>query len=248
MSLKGEKSNKKRLQVVLAHAGVASRREAEKIIKEGRVRVDGKVITEMGFRVEPGVQKITVDEMSLRKSEKRHYFIFNKPRGVTTTVKDFHARRTVIQYFDKISERLYPVGRLDKETSGLLLVTNDGELTRRLSHPSFKVDKEYVVSLSESVSMEAIERLRKGVFVAGKKTAPCIIEPLEKGISGKKYRIIIQEGKKRQIRRMFESAGTRVKKLDRVRYAFLKLGSLQRGRYRALEFNEVKRLKQVVGL
>ncbi|MGB2601181.1 MAG: pseudouridine synthase, partial [Candidatus Omnitrophota bacterium] len=154
---------KKRLQNVLAHAGIASRRRAAQLIENGKVKVDGKVVTEKGHRIDPEEHKILIDGRPLPKEEKKYYFLFNKPENVISTVSDTHDRKKVTDYFKKIKARLYPVGRLDKDTTGLLVVTNDGTLTHRLAHPSFEIEKEYRVTITGYLSQKDSKRLERGI-------------------------------------------------------------------------------------
>ncbi|MFH1665428.1 MAG: pseudouridine synthase [Candidatus Omnitrophota bacterium] len=234
----------KRLQTVLAHAGVVSRRRAAELIEDGKVKVDGAVVTEKGFRVDPSAHEIEAEGRVISREEKKYYFLFNKPRGVISTVTDTHSRRKVSDYFKGVTARLYPVGRLDKDTTGILLVTNDGDLTHKLSHPSFEIEKEYLAVVGPRVPERNIRRLEKGIDIEGKRTSPCKIKFVRTDPGGEVYRIILHEGRKRQIRMMFEAAGARVVDLARVRYAGLTLGSLKPGEHRALTAEEVAKLKK----
>lgn len=236
----------KRLQSVLSHAGIASRRGVISVIEAGKVKVDGKVIKEKGFRVDPEISQITVDGTPLRKEEKKYYFLLNKPKGVVSTSSDKHAKRTILDYFKHVNVRLYSIGRLDKETTGLIIITNDGDLTHKLSHPSFEISKEYLATLKDEPLEEDLERLEKGIKLYDKVTSPCRIRPLKS--SGKKniYRIKIHEGMKRQIREMFKSIGAEVLELIRVKYASLDIRGLSEGEFRELSESEIKKLKNLV--
>lgn len=236
---------KKRLQTVLAYAGVASRRQSAKLIEEGYVRVDGQTVTEKGMRVDPGKQVVLVNGRPLPGEEKKHYFLFNKPGDVISTAKDTHGRKKVTDFFKSVKARLYPVGRLDKDTTGALIMTNDGSLAHKLAHPSFEVDKEYRVTVRESASAEDTRRIEKGVELDGRNTVPCSVELVKKGPKGAVYSIKLHEGRKRQIRRMFEAVGSAVVKLERVRYAGLTLKGLKQGEFRELTEREIKRLKEL---
>jgi len=236
---------KKRLQTILAHAGVSSRRGAEELINSGRVKVNGRAVREKGFRVDPREQVISVDGRVLRLEEK-HYYLFNKPGNVISTASDTHGRKKVTDYFRGIRARLYPVGRLDKDTTGAMLVTNDGELAHRLTHPSFEVDKEYRVTADKRLRPGALRRLREGVIIDGKKTSPCEVKFVRKQAEGFLYSVIIHEGRKRQVRRMFEAGGSGVLRLKRVRYAGLSLGRLKEGEYRELTEREMGVLSRSV--
>lgn len=232
-----------RLQSVLSHAGVASRRHAAELIELGKVSVDGQVVRERGFRIDPAKHEITVNGRAIPKSSGKFYFLFNKPKGVITTVTDTHGRRKVMDYFPGIKVRLFPVGRLDKDTTGLLIVTNDGDMAHRLTHPSFEIDKEYEAVVLGQVLQRDISRIESGVRIEEGMTSPCRIRLLGMVAAGSRYGIIIHEGRKRQIRRMFESVGAKVLELKRVRYAGLTLGKLKEGEYRVLTSKEVSALK-----
>lgn len=235
-----------RLQKVMANAGVASRRASEKLILAGKVMVNGQVVTELGTKV-TGADVILVNGQAIDQ-EKKAYYLFYKPRGVISAVSDDKGRKVVTDYFEEIPERLYPVGRLDYDTSGLLLMTNDGQLANALMHPRFKVDKVYVAKVKGLVQTEDLKRLRQGLVVDGKKTAKAKAKLLKqdkaKGIS--LVQLTIHEGRYHQVKKMFEALGCRVNKLKRERYAFLDLSGLTSGDYRKLTAAEVKGLKQLV--
>ena len=235
-----------RLQKVMANAGVASRRASEKLILAGKVMVNGQVVTELGTKV-TGADVILVNGQAIDQ-EKKAYYLFYKPRGVISAVSDDKGRKVVTDYFEEIPERLYPVGRLDYDTSGLLLMTNDGQLANALMHPRFKVDKVYVAKVKGLVQTEDLKRLRQGLVVDGKKTAKARAKLLKqdkaKGIS--LVQLTIHEGRYHQVKKMFEALGYRVNKLKRERYAFLDLSGLTSGNYRKLTAAEVKGLKQLV--
>lgn len=236
---------KRRLQTVLSHAGVASRRRAAELIEKGHVKVDGRRITEKGYRLDPARCEVLVDGRPISK-EKKYYFLLNKPKGFISTARDTHSRRKVTDIFDKVNARLYPVGRLDKDTTGLILITNDGDLAHRMAHPSFEVEKEYVASVEGDVKISDIKKIEKGIELDGKLTAPCRIMLRRKGKKRTVYRVKLREGKKRHIKRMFEAIGGRVVELKRVKYAGLAIGDLKEGEYRALSGREVKELKNKV--
>lgn len=229
-----------RLQKVLAKAGLASRREAEKIITAGRVKVNGKVVTELGTKVRINKDKITVDNEPIKK-EKQVYLLFNKPKGVMTTLADPEGRKTVADFVDKIKERVFPVGRLDYNTEGLLILTNDGNLSQQLTHPKHHVHKTYLAKVVGIVPQEKLDQLRIGVQLEDGLTAPAIVELLEyeheKNITN--LRIIIHEGRNRQIRRMCDFIGHPVRSLARTKFANLTLSGLGKGKYRPLEEAEV---------
>lgn len=231
---------KKRLQTILAHAGAASRRSAADLIEKGKVKVDGRVVREKGLKLDASRHEISLNGLPLKSEEKKVYFLLNKPSGVISTVKDTHGRKKITDMFRGVKERLYPVGRLDKDTTGLIILTNDGDLAHRLSHPSFEVEKEYIAKTEYPLEEKALKIIASGVEIDGKKTSPCMIERLGKTV----YRVSLHEGRKRQIRRMFDIAGGRVVELERTGYAGLSMGRLKRGEYRRLTRPEVESLKK----
>lgn len=232
-----------RLQKIMSQAGIASRRESEKIIKEGRVTVNGKVVTELGTKVMPGNDRIMVDGKRIQ-GEKLIYILLNKPKAVLTTLTDPQDRKTVASLVTDISERIYPVGRLDYNTEGLLLLTNDGALTHSLIHPSKKINKTYLAKVSGQPLQEKIDKLRVGIELEDGMTAPAIIDFVEydrtKDLTS--LRVTIHEGRNRQIRRMFAAIGSDVKQLKRIKFAFLTLDGVKRGSYRHLLPSEVEGL------
>lgn len=235
-----------RLQKVISQAGVASRREAELIIKAGRVTVNGAVVTELGTKVSPGRDQVAVDGKRL-KSENNVYLMLNKPKGVITTVKDPGKRQTVLDYLKDIPQRIYPVGRLDFNTEGLLLLTNDGELTNALIHPSRKIFKTYLAKVKGIPSEEKLDLLRAGIKLEDGVTAPAqiyLIDIDQEKLSAT-LEITIHEGKNRQIRRMCEAIGFPIRQLKRTKFAGLALTGLRRGQYRHLSDSEVEMLKNL---
>lgn len=235
-----------RLQKVISQAGVASRREAELIIKAGRVTVNGAVVTELGTKVSPGRDQVAVDGKRL-KSENNVYLMLNKPKGVITTVKDPGKRQTVLDYLKDIPQRIYPVGRLDFNTEGLLLLTNDGELTNALIHPSRKIFKTYLAKVKGIPSEEKLDLLRAGIKLEDGVTAPAQIylTDIDQEKQSATLEITIHEGKNRQIRRMCEAIGFPIRQLKRTKFAGLALTGLRRGQYRHLSDNEVEMLKNL---
>ena len=234
-----------RLQKVIAQAGVASRRKAEKLITAGAVKVNGKIVTELGTKVEPS-DKIEVNGVPI-ESESLHTYLFYKPRGVISSANDDKGRKTVVDFFEDIPDRLYPVGRLDYDTSGLLLMTNDGELANKLMHPRHEVPKVYVAKITGVLTPEEIHSLTHGVRIDGKKTAPAKLKILRTDTK-KKFQIVqltIHEGHYHQVKRMFQAVGHLVDKLSREKYAFLTLKSLTSGEYRELTHEEVHKLKNI---
>jgi len=231
-----------RLQKILAKAGLASRRSAETMITEGRVTVNGKVVTELGTKADPDTDKITLDGKQVTVSKKRVYLVLNKPAGYVTTLSDPGGRPVVTELVKDIKERVFPVGRLDFNTEGLLLLTNDGEWANALAHPSHEVEKEYLVKIRGDLSADKIAQLSEGIKLEDGWTAPArvdIIRVLEKNVW---FTIVIHEGRYRQVRRMCEALGLPLVKLKRVRYGNILLGELKAGEYRMLEPSEAKLL------
>ena len=237
-----------RLHKRIAASGLCSRRAAEKLIEEGRVAVNGQTVTELGTKVcEEDV--VAVDGKPLGTA-RLHYVLLNKPKGYVTTLSDPHADKTVADLMPDLGVQLKPVGRLDKDTEGLLLCTNDGALALRLTHPRYGVEKEYQVAVEGKLSKDAERRLRTGVFLESGKTAPAQVEGIF--FDDKKnqtfLRITIHEGRKRQIREMCLAVGFPVKKLRRVRFGPLRMTKLPRGQCRSLGKAEVEALYQAAGL
>ncbi len=218
-----------RLQKVIAHAGVASRRKAEELMAEGRVRVNGKAVKELGVKVSPS-DRIEVDGIPLEREEPV-YFLLYKPRGVISAVSDDKGRKVVTDFFEGIKQRIYPVGRLDYDTSGILILTNDGEFANLLMHPSNEIEKVYVAKLKGIPSKEKMKSLQRGIVLEDGKTAPAKTKLLS--MDKKKQTAIVEisihEGRNRQVRRMFEAIGHPVLKLKRERYGFLTLQGLSAG-------------------
>ncbi len=233
-----------RLQKVMAYAGLASRREAEKMILAGRVKVNGKVVQTQGVKVSHR-DRIEVDDIPIYREEPV-YYLFNKPDKVISAVSDDKGRKVVVDYFKNIPQRIYPVGRLDYHTTGVLILTNDGELANLLMHPRYQLDKVYVTKITGFLTPEEIYRLETGVVIDGKKTAPAKVQVRKNQQATKNatVEITIHEGRNRQVRKMFEAVGHPVKKLTREQYGFLTVEDLRPGEYRPLLKSEVLRLKQ----
>ncbi len=241
-----KKQDLMRLQKFLAHAGVASRRAAEEIIAAGRVSVNKKIITQLGTKVNPRQDDVRVDGKKITLPQKHVYIMLNKPRYVLSTTRDgWGDRKTVLDLVD-VPERVFPVGRLDFESEGLILLTNDGELAQKLTHPSYRHEREYEVLLDRNLDRDALRRWRAGGFeVDGKPVAPMKVERLRSDAPNW-LRITLTEGRKRQIREVAEQLGYPVITLVRVRFGSLKLGNLKPGAWRHLSPREVDQLKQSV--
>jgi len=237
-----------RLQVALAKAGVASRRRAAEVIDRGRVEVNGKVRREKGARVDIKNDRITFDGKPLRFEKKKHYYILNKPRGVLSTVRDERGRKKVLDYVRAEGVRIYPVGRLDKDTTGLILLTNDGDLTYRLTHPKFKVERVYGARVAGRMEEEDASRLKKGIAIEGGFARAEKVIFKKRTLKFTTAILSIREGKKREVRRMFEATGHKVLELKRIAYGPLRLSGLQEGTSRHLTKDELIKLKKCVGL
>jgi pseudouridine synthase len=238
-----------RLNRFLALAGVASRREADRMISERRVSVNGEVIEVLGMTIDEQKDKVEIDGKIVKVPQIPAYLVLNKPPGYLVTAKDPFQRPTVMNLLPPLKNRVFPVGRLDFDSEGLLLFTNDGDLAHRLMHPRFQVEKEYLVRVKPKPEPLTLARLEKGVFLDGKKTAPAQIRMLSKTTKGSAILLVkIHEGRKRELRRMFEALGHRVFALKRLRLGSLQLGKLKKGQWRHLTTEEIKRLKKDVQL
>jgi len=239
-----------RLQKIIAAAGVASRRKAEELITSGRVQVNGKMVTELGTKADPEQDHIRVDGKLLRGPERYSYIVLNKPKGYVTTVSDPEKRPTVMDLVRSVKGRVYPVGRLDWASEGLLLLTNDGELANALMKASSGVSKTYVVKVAGQPEETKLEKLRRGVSIAEKggrrvRTAPAKIKLIREG-DNPWFEVTIVEGRNRQIRKMFEEVGHHVEKIRRVQYGPLSL-DVPPGEFRSLSLEEVAKLKKAAG-
>lgn len=234
-----------RLQKILSSAGITSRRAAEVMITEGRVSVNGVTVTELGSKADPETDRIAVDGKPVSISKKKIYLLLHKPAGYVTTMSDPGGRPVVTELIKGIAERLYPVGRLDFNTEGLLLLTNDGDWANRLAHPSHEVEKEYLVKIRGPLGSDKIALLSGGIRLEDGMTAPAkieIIRVLEKNVW---FTITIHEGRYRQVRRMCEAAELPLVKLKRIRYGNILLGDLKAGEYRILDPAEARMLAGV---
>ncbi len=234
-----------RLQKYLAGCGVASRRKSEDIIRSGRVSVNGEIVREMGVQIDEENDVITLDGSVVKPEKKMVYVMLNKPAGFVTTASDEKGRQTVMDLVADIPVRIYPVGRLDYDTEGLLLMTNDGDLTYKITHPKNNVEKTYVAEVAGNMNMGTITSLRNGVYIDGVRTSPAKVEVLGATQLGTKMEITIHEGRNRQVRRMFEAVGCKVKRLKRTKEAGLNLGHVPLGRWRKLTESEVNMLKKI---
>ncbi len=232
----------------LAGAGVASRREAEKMIASGKVKVNDQVVRVPGTKIHPKFDRVKVEEKLIKQSGENIYLMLNKPKGYITTVKDEKNRPTVLDLIgNEIQERVYPIGRLDKDTEGLLLISNDGKLAYGLTHPKFEVPKTYRALISGVPNKGELQQLRKGIMLAGKKTFPAKVRLLEDMGATCLMEISIHEGRNQQVRKMFDFIGCPVLNLKRIGLASLKLGPLKPGEYRFLTDFEVERLYESIG-
>ncbi|MBQ9715500.1 MAG: rRNA pseudouridine synthase [Clostridia bacterium] len=233
-----------RLNKYMADCGVDSRRNCDKIILEGRVRVNRKLVNELGFMVNEDNDTVTVDGRKIVLKSKNVYIMLHKPKGYVTTVKDEKERKTVMELVD-VKARVYPVGRLDYDTEGLLILTNDGDLTYKLTHPKYEVTKKYVARIEGEIEERDLEQLRRGVEVDGKKTAPAKAKLVEKYDDGCKVELTIHEGRNHQVKKMFEAIGKNVAFLKRTEMGEIRLGGLGRGKWRHLNDKEIAYLREL---
>lgn len=245
-SSKQSSSSLVRLNKYISTAGLTSRRKADELIEEGKVKVNGKVVTSLGVKVDPSRDKIFVNEKQVVILDEPVYIVLNKPNDAITTASDERGRTTVMQYV-RVKERVYPIGRLDRKTTGVLLFTNDGEFANRMMHPKLEVKKAYKVILDKALVAQDAEKLSLGIRLSDGKTKPAEIYSIPGG-KNKSIGIIIHEGRNRQIHRMFEALGYVVEKLDRVGYGDITYEGLPRGKFRYLTNNEVRKLKSIAGM
>lgn len=241
-------NNEVRLQKFMAEQGVASRRKSEDLIRAGKVKVNGHV-AEIGMKINPRKDLVTVGKQKLTnvKNRKMVYIMLNKPRGYVTTVSDELGRKTVMDLLPDFGCRIYPVGRLDKDSEGLLLLTNDGSFTNCMTHPSHEYAKVYRVTVRPAVNDEILFNLRNGIEIDGRKTAPCEVTVLTEDENRVVLEFILHEGRNRQIRKMCESQGLEVARLKRISIGPIKLGMLKQGDYRELSEQDVKKLLRSAG-
>ncbi len=229
-----------RLQKYIAQCGIASRRAAEKLILDGEISINGKIITELGTKVDPENDIIFFQGTPINPIKKKTYIILNKPQNHITTKNDTHDRPTVFDLLPEALQHLVPAGRLDKDTTGLLLLSNDGDFIYKITHPKFDLEKEYIVLAKGLLNQETIKQLEQGIIIENQKTYPAKISNIEhKTSSNTLFHITIHEGRKRQIRKMLEAVGHPVKKLRRIRIGHLKIEDLKTGKYRELSKQEL---------
>ncbi len=238
-------SDLERLQKVIAHAGVASRRKAEELIVQGKVTVNGKVVKELGTKVSSN-DKVEVEGVPIVKEQPVYYLLY-KPRGVISSVKDDKGRKVVTDFLPEVEERIFPIGRLDYDTSGVLLLTNDGDFANLLMHPSYQIDKVYVVKTKGIPSSDQLKSFKKGINVEGErlKAVHAKVMSTDQKKNTAIVQVILHEGKNRQVRKMFDAIGIPVDKLKRERYGFITLDGMNAGDFRPLKPHEVKKLRQL---
>lgn len=235
-----------RLQKYIAMCGVASRRKAEELIAKGKIKVNGKIVSEAGTKVEIGADMVELGGEVIKAVSKKYYIMLNKPIGYVSTASDQFERPTVVDLVSEdIQTRIFPVGRLDYETEGLLLLTNDGDFTYRVTHPKFRVEKTYIAILKGGITIRALNMLRRGVDIGDFVTSPAEVEIMEAEAGKTMLKIVIHEGKNRQVRRMLETVGARLEYLQRIKIGKVELGNLPLGRWRYLTSHEINYLKNL---
>ena len=237
-----------RLQKYLASCGVASRRMSEEIIKSGRVAVNGQIVTEMGVKIKIGTDKVTVDGKDITPEEEHVYLMLNKPEGYVTTAHDPQGRPTVLDLVAEVPQRVFPIGRLDVDTEGLLFLTNDGELAYRLTHPKFAVTKVYHALVTGKPSEDKLDRMRNGLKLEDRMTKPCTVKVIRRYNHKTMLEITISEGRNRQVRRMCQAIGNPIIELERVKIENIELSQVKRGQYRKLTLEELAPLMYKVQL
>jgi pseudouridine synthase len=237
-----------RLNKFLAQRGIASRRKADELITQGRVSVNDRLVEELGRKIDEAKDRVVVDGKKVQARRTFVYYMLNKPAGYLVTLSDPFQRPTIRKLIPELEKGVFPVGRLDQDSQGLLLLTNDGELAFRLTHPRYEVKKKYLVRVAGEVTSSEISKLEKGILVEGRKTAPAKIEAQEQNPDKSVFLVEVHEGRKREVRKMFEVVGRRVVGLKRVAFAGLRLDPLPSGKWRLLKQAEVRHLKGLVGL
>jgi 23S rRNA pseudouridine2605 synthase len=233
-----------RLQKYMATCGVASRRKCEEIIQQGRVKVNGLVVNELGYKVDTDKDEVWVDNNKIKKEERKVYVALNKPEGYVCTVKDEKGRQTILDLV-KVEERIYPIGRLDYDTSGLILLTNDGDVYNKIIHPREEKSKVYIALIQGIPSKESVEKFEKGIDIGGYITAPARIKVIKTFTDASKVEITIHEGKNRQIRRMCDALNHPVISLKRIQVGNIKLNDLPKGKWRFLDEKEIDHIKSM---
>lgn len=234
-----------RLQKYMALCGVASRRASEELIKNGQVHVNGKVVLEMGTVIDPDKDRVSVDGKTVKPEKRKVYIMLNKPVGIVTSLKDEKGRTVVTDLIEGVDERIYPVGRLDSDTSGLLLLTNDGELAFKLTHPSKRIFKKYIAIVEGLPNKGELERLRNGIKIDGRVTSKAKVKVLKNFGEDSILEIEIFEGRNRQVKKMCEAVNHPVKKLKRVAFGELQLGGLESGNWRYLNDEELASIRSL---
>lgn len=232
-----------RLQKFIAECGIASRRNAEKIIESGRVYINGELVDYMGCVIDPDRDVVEIDGRVIEPENKKYYIMLNKPKNYVTTVSDDLGRPTVMQLVSDINARIYPVGRLDFDTTGLLIMTNDGEFANILTHPRHVVNKAYIARIDKPLDENQLERLRRGIDLDGVMTSPAKAENIKRPQKGFEVKITIHEGKNRQVRRMLDAVGANVMSLKRISVGSVTLGNLPEGKWRKLSDAEINKLR-----
>lgn len=231
-----------RLNKFIASCGIASRRKADELITAGKIRINGETVTQLGTRIDPATDRVEYNGKLLNETEEKIYVLINKPRNVISTVEDEFRRKKVTD-FVKLDARLYPIGRLDYESTGALILTNDGEFTNKLTHPKFGIPKKYHVLLDRVIKPKDLYYFQKGVDLDGRKTAPCKAQEIRIYDNCSLLEVILHEGRNRQIRRMFEALGYEVQDLQRIEIGSVKLVGLKEGQWRHLSSEEVRQLE-----
>jgi len=237
-----------RLNRYISTSGVTSRRKGESIIRAGRVAVNGEIVTDPARNVNPERDRITLDDVHLVINSKKHYYVLNKPTGVIVSIGDTHGRTTVIDLIDKEIKSVFPVGRLDKNTSGVLLLTDDGDLAHRLTHPSFGVKKVYRAEVAGKINEKDVQKMKEGLTLDDGPTAPAEMEVIECNKNSSIVEITIHQGRKRQVRRMLKHIGHPVRILERISFGGITAHGLSSGAYRPFQDSEVEMLKKIVNL
>lgn len=234
-----------RLQKYMAKSGIASRRKSEKMIEEGLVKLNGKIVTEQGIDIDPDKDIVMVDDKIIRLEENKIYIMLNKPLGYVTTMDDEKNRKIIMDLIENVDERIYPIGRLDMDTSGLMLLTNDGKLTNKITHPRNQVVKKYIAIVNGTPNKLELTKFRKGLMIDGRRTSPAKIKIMKNYETESILEIEINEGRNRQIRKMCEAINHPIKKLKRVSIGEIQLGGLPVGEWRYLDEEEMKYIKSI---